>query len=109
MGLDIDIKQRRTVRCPHCGETVEVRDVREVDSNGRRWYPFLEAVGYYVPYEKRTEENDWYCKDMVLNKEQTDLLFRYCRSEEVYNSDAIASMVAVAEVEGDDVVINANW
>lgn len=109
MDVDIDIKQRRTVRCPHCGEIVGVRDVCVENSGGRMWYPFLEAVGYYVDYDKRTEENDWYCKDMVLNKEQTDLLFRYCRSEEVYNSDAIATMVAVAEVEGDDVVINANW
>ena len=109
MGLDIDIKQRRTVRCPHCGEIVGVKDVRVVDSNGRRWYLFLEAVGYYAPYEKRTEENDWYCKDMELTKEQSDHLFRYCQDNEVYNYHEVASLVAMAEALCDAVVINANW
>ena len=109
MGLDIEIKQKRTLRCPHCGEIVERRIVAEADSNGRVWYPFLEAVGYYVPYEKRTEENDWYCKDMELTKEQSSHLFRYCLDNEVYNYHKVASLVAMAETLGDAVVINANW
>lgn len=109
MGLDIDIKQRRTVRCPHCGETVGVKDVRVVDSNGRRWYPFLEAVGYYVDHDKRTAEYDWYCKDMILSKEQANKLYRFCKNEEPYNWHDIAALVAIAEADGDMVVINANW
>lgn len=109
MGLDITIKQRRTTRCPHCGVAVETRDVSAEDSGGRAWYPFLESVGYYVPYEKRTEENDWYGKDMVLTRDQSDHLFRYCMDCEVYNYHEIAALVAMAEAEGDAVVINADW
>lgn len=109
MGLDITVTQKRTLRCPHCGESVDERIVAEADSNGRVWYPFLEAVGYYVPYEKRTEENDWCCKDMELTKEQSSYIFRYCQDNEVYNYHEVASLVAMAEALGDAVVINANW
>ena len=110
MGLDITFKQRTKNVCSHCGkEIAQTYDVDSADSGGRCWYPFLKSIGYYVPYDKRTEENDWYGKDMVLTKEQTDRLFRFCRSEEVYNCHMIAAMVAVAEAEGDEVVINADW
>ena len=34
-------------------------DIASTDSGGRLWYDFLERLGYYVPYEKRTKENDW--------------------------------------------------
>lgn len=109
MGLDITVKQKRTIRCPNCGEVVETRIVDSAHGSGRAWYPFLESVGYYVPYEKRTEENDWYGKDMVLTKEQSDHLFRYCQDNEVYNYQEMASLVAVSEAVGDVVVINADW
>jgi hypothetical protein len=109
MGLDITIKQKHIVRCSECGNFVEARIVSGEHSGGRAWYPFLESVGYYVPYEKLTEENDWYGKDMELTKEQRDHLFHYCQNNEVYNYHEIAGLVAMAEALGDAVVINADW
>lgn len=109
MGLDIKIKQKHIIRCSECGNFVEARIVSEAYSGGRAWYPFLESVGYYVPYDKRTEDNDWYGKDMELTKEQSNYLFRYCQDEEVYNYHEVASLVAVSEAMGDAVVINADW
>lgn len=109
MGLDIEIAQIRTIRCPHCGEAVEDRIVGSAESGGRAWYPFLESVGYYVPYNKRTEENDWYGKDMELTKDQIDHLFRYCQDNEMFNYHEVASIAAMALTLGDAVVINANW
>ena len=109
MGLDITVTQMRTIRCPHCGEIVDERIVAEADSGGRVWYPFLESVGYYVPYEMRTEENDWYGKDMKLTKDQINHLFRYCQDTKAYNYHEVASLVAIAEALGDAVVINADW
>lgn len=109
MGLDITITERKEVRCPHCGEAVTSIDVFSVDSGGRAWYDFLEKVGYYVPYEKRTEENDWYSKDMVLDDEQAKQLADYAVRKEVYNSDLVESVVAETLLHGNKVVINADW
>ena len=109
MGLDISIKQKHIIRCSECGNFVEARIVSDVHSGGRTWYPFLESIGYYVPYDKRTVENDWYGCDMELTKEQSDYLFRYCQDNEVYNYHEVISLVAVAEAMGDAVVINADW
>ena len=55
MGLDIVVMERKDVCCPHCGEVITTVDVASTDSSGRLWYDFLERLGYYVPYEKRTE------------------------------------------------------
>ena len=60
MGLDIAIKERKEFRCPECGRLVTTLDIGQECSNGRVWYDFLEPIGYYVPHEKRTEENDWF-------------------------------------------------
>ena len=109
MGLDITIKQKRAVICPHCSEVVETRVVADTYSGGRAWYPFLERVGYYVPYDKVTPENDWYGKDMELTREQSDYLYRYARSEECYNYHEVISLIAMAQAEGDTVAINADW
>lgn len=109
MGLDITIKQKHIIRSSECGNFVEARIVSGAHSSGRAWYPFLESVGYYVPHEKRTEENDWHGCDMELTKEQSDYLFRYCQDNEVYNYHEVASLVAVSEAMGDVVVINADW
>lgn len=81
MSLDITIMERKAVRCPHCGEVVNTVDVASTDSGGRLWYDFLEKLGYYVPYEKRTKENDWYGKDMVLDNEQAKQTCRLRREE----------------------------
>ena len=109
MGLDITITRRKSIICPHCGEIVGHADVYSVDSGGRAWYPILESFGYYVPFEQRTDENDWYSKDMTLTAEQTRELYRFVDREAVFEDDAILGLIATAEYEGDAVVINANW
>ena len=109
MGLDIRFIQRTNNICPHCGEIVGQTDVGVADSSGRRWYPFLESIGYYVPYEQRTEENDWYGKDMVLTKEQTEYAYQFAKDNEVYNWREIRALIAVTLLQDDAVVVNADW
>lgn len=109
MGLDITVMERKDVRCPHCGEAVNTVDVASTDSSGSFWYDFLERLGYYVPYEKRTKENDWYGKDMVLDNEQAKQLVDYAVKKEVYNWDGVESVVTTALAHGNKVVINADW
>ena len=95
--------------CKRCGEVVNTVDVASPDSGGRLWYDFLERLGYYVPYEKRTEKNNWYGKDMVLDNEQAKQLVDYAVKKEVYNWDGVESVVAEALAHGNKVVINADW
>lgn len=109
MGLDIVVMERKDVCCPHCGEVITTVDVASTDSSGRLWYDFLERLGYYVPYEKRTEKNDWYSKDMVLDNEQAKQLVDYAVKKEVYNWDGVERVVAEALAHGNKVVINADW
>ena len=109
MGLDIVVMERRDVRCPQCGVVITTVDVARTDSGGRLWYDFLERLGYYVPYEKRTEKNDWYGKDMVLDNEQAKQLTDYAMQKEVYNWDGVERVVTEALAHGNKVVINADW
>lgn len=109
MGLDITVMEYKDIRCPRCGEVVNTVEVYGTDSNGSLWYDFLERLGYYVPYEKRTKENDWYGKDMVLDNEQAKQLVDYAVKKEVYNWDGVESVVTEALAHGNKVVINADW
>lgn len=109
MGLDITVMERKAVRCPRCGEVITTVDVVSIGSGGRLWYDFLEKLGYYVPYEKRTKENDWCGKDMVLNNEQAKQLADYAVKKEVYNWDGVEWIVTEALAHGNKVVINADW
>ena len=109
MSLDITIKERKEFRCPDCGRLVTTRDIDAEGSNGRGWYDFLEIVGYYVPYEKRTEENDWYGEDMILTKEQAKQLADFVSENKPYNAHDIECLVASALLHGNKVVINADW
>lgn len=109
MSLDITFTHRKNVVCPKCGETIGTSDVRGVFSGGQAWYPFLESIGYYVPYEQRTEENDWYGKDMVLTAEQANEAYRFVGKGHVYGFNEIAGLIAGAMVEGDAIVVNADW
>ena len=112
MSLDITIKQVHTVLCPHCGQPVKTEVVDEVPGGGRDWYPFLESIGYYVPYvpyEKRTPENDWYGKDMTIATEQALALVEYIKKHPfIYGAEA-KNLVAMALLDGDAIVINADW
>lgn len=109
MGLDITVMEYKDIHCPRCGEVVNTVEVYGTDSNGSLWYDFLERLGYYVPYEKRTEKNDWYGKDMVLDNEQAKRLVDYAVKKEVYNRDGVERVVTEALAHGNKVVINADW
>lgn len=109
MGLDITVMERKDVRCPHCGEVINTVEVDGTNSGGSLWYDFLEKIGYYVPYEKRTKENDWYGKDMVLDNEQAKQLVDYAVKKEAYNWDDVDRVVTMALLHENKVVINADW
>ena len=109
MSLDITIKERKEFHCPDCGRLVTILDIEEEHSGGRVWYDFLEPIGYYVPYEKRTEENDWYGKDMVLTEEQTKQLYDFVSDNNPYQAGSVEHLVATALMHGNKVVINADW
>ena len=109
MSLDITIKERKEFRCPDCGRLVATQDICAEYSSGRVWYGFLESVGYYVPYEARTEENDWYSKDMELSDEQAKQLADFVSDNQPYNARDVECLVARALLHGNKVVINADW
>jgi len=110
MGLDISVMLKSDVICPHCGKVVRAETERTEDGGGRGWYPILEKFGYYVSYENRTEETDWYGKDMVLTTEQTKELYEFVKDHHgLYGAAEILSLIAVAMAEGKTVAINADW
>ncbi len=110
MSLDITVKERKEFRCPDCGRLVTTQDIGATEySGGRVWYNFLEPIGYYVPYEKRTKENDWYGEDMVLTEEQAKQLAQFVSDYQPINYDNIEVLVARALLHGNKVVINADW
>ena len=109
MSLDITIKERKEFRCPDCGRLVTTQDIGAEWSSGQVWYDFLKPIGYYVPYEKRTEENDWYGKDMVLTEEQAKQLAQFVSDYQPTYYDDIGALVARALLHGNKVVINADW
>ena len=109
MSLDITIEERKEFRCQDCGRLVTTLDIDAEGSSGRVWYDFLEIVGYYVPCEKRTEENDWYGKDMLLTEEQAKQLADFVSDNQPYNARDVECLVARALLHGNKVVINADW
>ena len=109
MSLDITIKEQKELRCPNCGLLVTTQEVGAEYSNGRVWYDFLESVGYYVPYEERTEKKDWYGEDMVLTEEQAKQLADFVSENQPYNARDVECLVARALLHGNKVVINADW
>ena len=109
MGLDIRFIHRKNIVCPKCGEIVGHTDVDCIDAGGRGWYTILESIGYYVPYEQRTDENDWYGKDMVLTEEQADEVYQFAKKNDLYCSYLVQKLIAEAIYENDSVVVNADW
>lgn len=111
MGLSIEFYKKQPKLCPHCGQVVEMETICEAGSGGRTWYPILESLGYYVPYEQLTEENDWYGKNMTLTQEQLKELYQYVKNNRcgLYYGDEVFGLLASAIIEGDTVVINADW
>jgi hypothetical protein len=109
MSLDIEITQRKPVIYPQCGEIVAYTHVDTIDSGGRAWYPFLESIGYYVPYDQRTEENNWYGKDMMLTGDQAKELCLFLQKKDVYRGEEVEAMVDTAMAENNTIVVNADW
>lgn len=109
MGLDIEFRRKKRVTCPQCNCLVKYDEVDLVYSQGRSWYPLLEQIGYYVPHDQITEENNWYGKDKVLTAEQVKAAYKFARTHEVYCGRDVAWLLMEAMAEGDDVIINANW
>ena len=109
MSLDITIKERKEFRCPDCGKLVTTQYIDEVSSSGRVWYEFLQGVGYYVEDDNPTEENDWYGKDMILTEEQTKQLADFVSENQPYNARNVKCLVASALLNGNKVIINADW
>lgn len=111
MGLDIYFTKRKNIVCPRCGELVTTEDVRIVGSSGRTWYPILESLGYYVPHDQRTEENNWYDKDMCLTTEQTREVYKYVKEhfDDLYCGDEVLGLIATTLVDENVLVINASW
>lgn len=110
MGLDITFTSRRNVICPHCKTVVATEVVDSAASGGRGWYDILESLGYYVPCDKRTEENDWYGKDMVLTTEQVCQVYDFIKTHpDLYNADTVRGLIATALLDGNAVVVNADW
>ena len=109
MSLEITIKERKEFRCPDCGRLVTTQDIDADYSGGRVWYDFLEPIGYYVPYDKRTDENDWYGLDMALDEKQAKQLAQFVSDYQPSNYNEIEGLVARALMRGNKVVINADW
>ena len=111
MSLDITFESYKKLYCPHCGELVDTRPVCNAPDNCRIWYDFLEQIGYYVPPEELTEENDWYGKDMPLSDEQIRLAYDFVKAHnyELYNGEGIRGLLTEAIVEKYSVSVRADW
>ena len=106
MSLSIRLYQRRVYTCPDCGKEVVSVDISEAYSSGKDWYKFLENIADCVPDSK---EDDWYGKDMVLCPETARDLYSFLRDACIYNASEVRNMIAQTMMEGDKVVINADW
>ena len=110
MSLDIRFTTRENIVCPKSGEIVAYNVVDCAVSGGRGWYPILEEIGYYVPAERRIEENDWYGKDMVLSAETSNKVYAYIKTtSDLYNGSVILNLIARAMKDGNNVVVSADW
>ena len=113
MGLDIRISRAKPIYCPHCGELVTYRAVDTVDGGGSSWYEFLESIGYYKPYVKgQPYSQPMYNKDLALNDEQIDRLEKFVTESDFctsYEMIKISNLIESARIDGDKIVINADW
>lgn len=113
MGLDIRISRAKPIYCPHCGELVTYRAVDTVDGGGSWWYEFLESIGYYKSYVKgQLYSQPMYGKDIVLNDEQVDELIKFVNQPDFGSSlqmEQTLWLVESARIDGDKIVINADW
>ena len=113
MGLDIRIRRAKPIYCPHCGELVTYRAVDTVDGGGSWWYAYLESIGYYKPYvEGQSYSQPMYGKDMALNDEQVDKLIKFVKQPDfgsLLQMKQVLWLIESALIDGDKIVINADW
>lgn len=113
MGLDIRIYQMSPVCCPHCGELVTYKTVDAVDGSGSVWYEFLASIGYYKPYVKgQPYSQPMYGKDLKLSNEQVSKLFKFVNRpdfDDLWQMGNISRMIESARIDGDKIIINADW
>lgn len=113
MGLDIRISCEKPIYCPHCGELVTYRVVDTVDGCDSSWCEFLESIGYYKPYvEGQPYSQPMYGKDLVLNDEQVVELSKFVNHpdfEGLWQMDQVSWLIQSARIDGDKIVINAEW
>ena len=113
MGLDIRIIRATPIYCPHCGELVTYRVVDTINCGGRWWYEYLESIGYYKPYVKgQSYSQPMYGKDLALNDEQVDGLIKFVNHpdfEGLWQMDSVSRLIESARIDGDKIVINADW
>ena len=113
MGLDIRISRAKPIYCPHCGELVTYRAVDTVDGGGSSWYEYLESIGYYKPYVKgQPYSQPMYGKDLALNDEQIDKLEKFVTESDLCTSYPMIktlNLIESARIDGDKIVINADW
>lgn len=113
MGLDIRISHAKPVYCPHCGELVTYRAVNTVDGGGSSWYEFLESIGYYKPYVKgQPYSRSMYGKDLELSNEQVSKLFKFVNRPDFegwWQMEQVSWLIQSARIDGDKIVINADW
>lgn len=113
MGLDIRISRAKPIYCPHCGELVTYQAVDTVDGDGSSWYEFLESIGYYKPYVKgQPYSRSMYGKDLELSNEQVGELFKFVNRPDfdgMWQMNQVSWMIQSARIDGDKIVINADW
>lgn len=109
MGFDITVSRYDVGKCPHCGKPIKGDMLDHEDSGGYAWKEWLEKIGYYVPFEDRIPDNDWYGKDMTLTLEQAKDLASFAENANVYHWDYISALVNDAIMYDSYVVINADW
>lgn len=113
MGLDIRISRAKPIYCPHCGELVTYQAVDTVDGDGSSWYEFLESIGYYKPYVKgQPYSRSMYGKDLKLSNEQVGELFKFVNRPDfdgMWQMNQVSWMIQSARIDGDKIVINADW
>lgn len=113
MGLDIRISRAKPIYCPHCGELVTYRAVDTVDGGGSSWYKFLESIGYYKPYVKgQPYSQSMYGKDLELSNEQVGELFQFVNHpdfDDLWQMAQMSRLIEDARIDGDKIVINADW
>ena len=89
------------------------RAVDTVDGGGSSWYEFLESIGYYKPYVKgQPYSQPMYGKDMALNDEQVDGLIKFVKQPDfgsLLQMKQVLWLIESARIDGDKIVINADW